>query len=599
MWRPLSSFKYVLQGNLYNAATSNQFQVYFARQYIHCGNLCSVSSMFCKAIYTMRRPLFSFKYVLQGNLYNMANLFSFKYVLQGNLYNVASSVQFQVYFARQSIQCGDLCSVSSMFCKAISTMRRPLFIFKYVLQGNIYNVATSVQFQVCFARQYIHCGDLVQFQICFARQSIQCGDLCSVSSIFCKAIYTMWRPLFSFKYILQDNLYTYNAATSIQFQVCFAKQSIQCGDLCSVSSMFCKAIYTIRRPLFSFKYVLQGNLYNGATSVQFQVCFAKQSIQCGDLCSSSSMFCKAIYTMRQPLFSFKYVLQSNLYNAATSVQVQVCFARQSIQCGDLCSVSSIFCKAIYTMWQSLSSFKYVLQGNLCNAATSVQFQEYFARQSIQCGELCSVQVCFARRSIQKGDLCSVSSIFCKAIYTMRRPLFSFKYVLQGNLYKEATSVQFRYVLQGNLYNTATSVQFQVCFARQSMQSSDLCSVSRIFCKAIYTMWRPLFGSSMFCKAIYTKRRPLFSFKYILQGNLYNAATSVQFQVCFARQSIQCGDLCSVQVCFARQSIQYGDLSAVSSMFCKAIYTLRRPRFCFKYVLQGNLYNVATSVLFQV
>ena len=422
MWRPLFSFKYVLQGNLYNAATSVHFQVCFARQYIQCGDLCAVSSMFCKAIYTLRRP----------------------------------------------------CSVSNMFCKAIYTMWRPLFSFKYILQGNLYNVATSVQFQVYFARQSIH---------------VQCGDLYSVSSMFCKAIYTMRRPLFSFKYVLQGNLY--NKATSVQFQVCFARQSIQWGDLCSVSSMFCKAIYTMRRPLFKFKYVLQGNLYNAATSVQFQVCFAKQSIQCGDICS-----------------------------------VQVCFARQSIQCGDLCSVSSIFCKAIYTMWQSLSSFKYVLQGNLCNAATSVQFQEYFARQSIQCGELCSVQVCFARRSIQKGDLCSVSSIFCKAIYTMRRPLFSFKYVLQGNLYNVATSVQFRYVLQGNLYNTATSVQFQVCFARQYIHCDDLGSVSSMFCKAICTMWRPLF-----------------SFKYDLQGNQYNAANSVQFPVRFARQSIQCGDLC--------------------------------------------------------
>ena len=392
-------------------------------------------------------------------------------------------------------------------------MRRPLFSFKYILQGNLYNAATSVHFQVCFARQ-----------------SIQCGDLCSVSSMLYKAIYTKRRPR-------------------------------------SVSSMFCKAIYTMRRPLFNFKYILQGNLYNAATSVQFQVCFARQSIQvqCGDLYSVSSMFCKAIYTMRRPLFSFKYVLQGNLYNKASSVQFQVCFARQSIQWGDLCSSSSMFCKAIYTMRRPLFKFKYVLQGNLNNAATSVQFQVCFAKQSIQCGDICSVQVCFARQSIQCGDLCSVSSIFCKAIYTMWQSLSSFKYV----------------------------------FARQSMQSSDLCSVSRIFCKAIYTMWRPLFGSSMFCKAIYTKRRPLFSSKYILQGNLYNAATSVQFQVCFARQSIQCGDLCSVQVCFARQSIQYGDLCAVSSMFCKTIYTLRRPRFCFKYVLQGNLYNVATSVLFQV
>ena len=422
MWRPLFSFKYVLQGNLYNAASSVHFQVCFARQYIQCGDLCAVSSMFCKAIYTLRRP----------------------------------------------------CSVSNMFCKAIYTMWRPLFSFKYILQGNLYNVATSVQFQVCFARQSIQSGDPVQFQVCFARQSIQCGDLCSISSIYCKAIYTMRQLLFSFKYVLQGNLYTYNAATSIQFQVCFAKQSIQCGDLCSVSSMFCKAISTLRRPLFSFKNVLQGNLYNGATSVQVQVCFAKQSIQCGDLCSSSSMFCKAIYTMRQHLFS-----------------------------------SSMF-----------------LQGNLCKAATSVQFQEYFARQSIQCGDLCSVQVCFARRSIQKGDLCSVSSIFCKAIYTMRRPLFSFKYVLQGNLYNVATSVQFRYVLQGNLYNTATSLQFQVCFARQYIHCGDLGSVSSMFCKAICTMWRPLF-----------------CFKYDLQGNQYNAANSVQFQVRFARQSIQCGDLC--------------------------------------------------------
>ena len=138
-------------------------------------------------------------------------------------------------------------------------MRRPLFIFKYVLQGNIYTVVTFVQFQVCFARQYIHCG-----------------DLCSVSTMFCMAIYTMWRPLFSFKYVLQGNLY--NVPTSVQFQVYFARQSIQCADLCSVSSIFCKAIYTMRRTLFSFKYVLQGNLYHVATSVKFQVCFARQFI---------------------------------------------------------------------------------------------------------------------------------------------------------------------------------------------------------------------------------------------------------------------------------------------------------------------------------
>ena len=139
--------------------------------------------------------------------------------------------------------------------------------------------------------------------------------------MFCKAIYTMRRPLFSFKYVLQGNLY--NVATSVQFQVYFARQYIQCGDLCAVSSMFCKAIYTLRRPLFSFKYILQGNLYNAATSVQFQVCFARQSIQCSDLCSISIIYCKAIYTMRQPLFSFKYVLQGNLYHEATSVQFQV------------------------------------------------------------------------------------------------------------------------------------------------------------------------------------------------------------------------------------------------------------------------------------
>ena len=136
----------------------------------------------------------------------------------------------------------------SMFCKAIYTMWRPLFSFKYVLQSNLYYAATSVQFQVCFARQSIQCGDLCSILVCFARQSIQCGDLCSVSSMFCKAIYTVRRHLFS-------------------------------------SSMFCKAIYTMWRPLFSFKYILQGNLYNVAISVQFQVCFARQSIQCGDLCS--------------------------------------------------------------------------------------------------------------------------------------------------------------------------------------------------------------------------------------------------------------------------------------------------------------------------
>ena len=130
--------------------------------------------------------------------------------------------------------------------------------------------------------------------------------------------------------------------------------------------MFCKAIHTMRRPLFSFKYVLQGNLYNAATAVQFKVCFARQSIQCGDLCPVSSMFCKAIYTMRRPLISFKYILQGNIYTVATFVQFQVCFARQSIQCGDLCSVSSMCCKAIYTIWR----------------------------------------------------LCSVSNMFCKAIYTM-------------------------------------------------------------------------------------------------------------------------------------------------------------------------------------
>ena len=310
--------------------------------------------MFCKAIYTMRRPLFSFKYVLQGNLYN-----------------VATSVQFQVYFARQYIQCGDLCSVSSMFCKAIYTMRRPRFCFKYVFQGNLYNAATSFL-----------------FQICFARQSIQCVDHCSVSSMFCKAIYTMLRTMFSFKYVLQGNLY--NVATSVQFHVCFAGQSLQCGDICSVSSMFCKAIYTMWRPLFSFMYVLQGNLYNAASSVQFQVCFARQSIQCYNLCSVSSIFCKAIYTMWRPLCSFKYVLQGNLYNAATSFLFQVCFPRQSIQCGDLVSVSSMFCKAIYTMCRPLFSFKYVLQGNLYNAANYVQFQVCFARQFIQCGDLCSV-----------------------------------------------------------------------------------------------------------------------------------------------------------------------------------------------------------------
>ena len=169
--------------------------------------------MFCKAIYTMRRPLFSFKYVLQGNLYNMATLFSFKYVLQGNLYNAATSGYFQVCFARQYIHCCDLCAVSSMFCKAINTMCRPLFSFKYVLQSNLYNAANSGNFQVCFARQYIHCG-----------------DLCAVSSMFCKAINTMCRPLFSFKYVLQGNLY--NASNSVHFQVCFARQSIQCGDLC-------------------------------------------------------------------------------------------------------------------------------------------------------------------------------------------------------------------------------------------------------------------------------------------------------------------------------------------------------------------------------
>ena len=311
--------------------------------------------MFCKAIYTMRRPLFSFKYVLQGNLYN-----------------AATAVQFKVCFARQSIQCGDLCSFSSKFCKTIYTMRLPLFIFKFVfarqslqcsdlcslssmfLPGNLYYAVTSVQFQICFTRQSIQCGNLVQFQVCFARQSLQCGDLCIFSSMF-----------------LQGNLYY--AVTCVQFQVCFARQSIQCGDLCSFSNMF-----------------LQHNLYNKATSVQFQVCFARQSIQYCDLCSVSRLFCKAIYTMRRPLFNFKYVLQGNLYNAATSVQFQVCFARQYIHCGDLSSVSCMFCKAISTMRRTMFSFKYVLQGNLYNAVTSVQFQVCFARQSIQCGELCSV-----------------------------------------------------------------------------------------------------------------------------------------------------------------------------------------------------------------
>ena len=153
----------------------------------------------------------------------------------------------------------------------------------------------------------------------------------------------MRRPLFSFNYVLQANIYT--AATFVQFQVCFARQYIHCGNLCSASSMFCKAIYTLRRPLLFFKYVLQGNLYNVATSVQFQVCFARQYIHCGDLCYFSSMFCKAIYIIWRPLFSFKYVLQGNLYNVATSVQLQVCFARQSIKCDDLCSVPSMFCKA--------------------------------------------------------------------------------------------------------------------------------------------------------------------------------------------------------------------------------------------------------------
>ena len=138
----------------------------------------------------------------------------------------------------------------------------------------------------------------------------------------------MRRALFSFKYVLQGN--RNNAATSVQFQVCFARQYKNCGDLCSVSSMFCKAIYTLRRPLFSFKYVLQGNIHTAATSVIFHVCFARKSIQCGDLCSVSSMFCKAIYTLRRPLLFFKYVLQGNLYNVATSVQFQVYFARQSI-----------------------------------------------------------------------------------------------------------------------------------------------------------------------------------------------------------------------------------------------------------------------------
>ena len=318
---------------------------------------------------------------------------------------------------------------------------------------------------------------------------------CSVSCMFCKAISTLRRPLFIFKYV-------------------FARQSILCGDLCSVSSM-----------------ILQGHLYNAATSVHFQVSFARQSILCGDLYSFSSMFCKAISTMQRPLFIFKYV-----------------FARQSKLSGDLCSVSSMFCKAIYTMWRpcSVSSmfckaistmwrplfiFTYVLQGNLYNAVTSVHFQ-----------------VCFARQYIHSGDLCAVSSMFCKAIYTLRRPLFCFNYVLHGNL-----------------YHVATSVQFQVCFARQSTQCTDLCSVSSIFSKAIYTM-----------------RRTLFSFKYVLQGNLYHVVTSVQFQVCFARQSVQCGNLCSV-----------------SSMFCKAIYTMGRPLFSFKYILQGDLYIAASSVQFQV
>ena len=265
---------------------------------------------------------------------------------------------------------------------------------QYLLQSFLFKSSNSTDFSFSFA--------IISFPIL---------EFCGLFSIFYKHFFSNLQILQTFQYLLQSSLF--QSSNSPDFLISFTIISFQIFKFSGLFSIFYNHLFSNPQILRTFQYLLQSFLFQSLNSQDFPVSFTIISFQIFKFSGLFSIFYNHFFSNPQILRTFKYLLQSFLFQSLNSPDFSVSLKIISSSILKFSRHFSIFYNHFFSNLQILQTFQYLLQSFPLQSQNSPDF---------------SVSVTIISSQIPKFS--GLFSIFYNHFFSNLQILRTFQYLVQ-------------------------------------------------------------------------------------------------------------------------------------------------------------------------